>query len=213
MDQRDSPPVETRHHVDAESGDGTEQGQTHAVAFAEHDRRPDDGDRHAVGKRPPARIALRIVACGTGQRAMRRAERPKPRSFGSPLFALWPNSSGCGEKRAAEPFADRVPITIVRPPIVLGEPDRMGLPLFRSIARFGVHMVPGLDRRRFSLIDADDLVQLLILAAQRGKRCRLAVRPNRTDRRAITLPRAKRIPPMPSWAGWWPRRWDGTLSW
>ncbi len=30
--------------------------------------------------------------------------------------------------------------------------------------------MPGLDRRRFSLIHADDLVQLLILAAERGKR-------------------------------------------
>jgi nucleoside-diphosphate-sugar epimerase len=73
-------------------------------------------------------------------------------------------------ERAAEAFADRVPITVVRPPIVMGEADRLGLPLFRSIARFGVHMVPGLSRRRFSLIHADDLVQLMILAAQRGRR-------------------------------------------
>jgi dihydroflavonol-4-reductase len=79
------------------------------------------------------------------------------------------HSKRAGE-RAAEHFADHVPITIVRPPIVLGEGDRMGLPLFRSISRFGVHMVPGIDPRRFSLIHADDLVQLLILAAERGKR-------------------------------------------
>jgi nucleoside-diphosphate-sugar epimerase len=79
------------------------------------------------------------------------------------------HSKRAGE-RAAEHFADRVPITIVRPPIVMGEGDRLALPLFRSIARFGVHLVPGLDGRRFSLIHADDLVQLLILAAERGKR-------------------------------------------
>ena len=80
------------------------------------------------------------------------------------------HSKRAGE-RAAEAFADRVPITIVRPPIVLGESDRLGLPLFRSIARFGVHMVPGMiHRNRFSLIHAEDLSHLLILAAQRGKR-------------------------------------------
>ncbi|MEN6450328.1 MAG: NAD-dependent epimerase/dehydratase family protein [Thermoguttaceae bacterium] len=90
------------------------------------------------------------------------AERPLPVSH-------YGHSKRAGE-RAAEAFADRVPITIVRPPIVLGEADRMGLALFRSIARFGVHMVPSFQQRRFSLIHVDDLVQLFILAAERGKR-------------------------------------------
>ena len=95
--------------------------------------------------------------------------QPKTEADRSEPVSHYGHSKRAGE-RAAEHFADRVPITIVRPPIVLGEGDRLGLPLFRSIARFGVHMVPGLDRRRFSLIHADDLVQLLILAAERGKR-------------------------------------------
>ena len=67
-------------------------------------------------------------------------------------------------------YAHRVPTTIVRPPIVLGEGDRMGLPLFRSVLRFGVHLSPGLKPQRFSLIHADDLAHLVILAAERGKR-------------------------------------------
>jgi nucleoside-diphosphate-sugar epimerase len=96
-------------------------------------------------------------------------DKPKIESDRSMPVSHYGHSKRAGE-RAAEAFADRVPITIVRPPIVLGEADRMGLPLFRSIARFAVHMVPGLNRRRFSLIHADDLVQLLILAAERGKR-------------------------------------------
>jgi len=95
--------------------------------------------------------------------------QPKTEADRSEPVSHYGHSKRAGE-RAAEHYADRVPITIVRPPIVLGEGDRMGLPLFRSIARFGVHMVPGLDRRRFSLIHADDLVSLLILAAQRGRR-------------------------------------------
>ena len=95
--------------------------------------------------------------------------RPKTEADRSAPVSHYGHSKRAGE-RAAEAFADRVPITIVRPPIVLGEADRMGLPLFRSIAHFGVHMVPGLQPRRFSLIHADDLVQLLILAAERGRR-------------------------------------------
>jgi nucleoside-diphosphate-sugar epimerase len=73
-------------------------------------------------------------------------------------------------ERAAETVADRVPVTIVRPPIVLGQRDRLALPMFRSIARYGIHVVPALRRRPYSVIHADDLVELLILAAQRGKR-------------------------------------------
>lgn len=46
----------------------------------------------------------------------------------------------------------------------------MSLYWFRLIARFGVHVVPGRQPRRYSLIHVADLVQLLILAAQRGRR-------------------------------------------
>jgi dihydroflavonol-4-reductase len=94
---------------------------------------------------------------------------PKTEADRAEPVSHYGHSKRAGE-RAAESYADHVPITIVRPPIVLGEGDRMGLPLFRSIARFGVHMVPGLDQRRFSLIHADDLVELLLLAVERGKR-------------------------------------------
>jgi dihydroflavonol-4-reductase len=75
-----------------------------------------------------------------------------------------------GGEHAVESFAYRVPTTIVRPPIVLGEGDRMGLPLFRTVIRFGVHLSPSLKPPRFSLIHVADLVQLIMLAAERGKR-------------------------------------------
>jgi dihydroflavonol-4-reductase len=75
-----------------------------------------------------------------------------------------------GGERVAESFAHRVPITIVRPPIVLGQRDQMGLPLFRSVIRFGIHLAPHLKPQHFSLIHAADLAELLILAAERGRR-------------------------------------------
>lgn len=95
--------------------------------------------------------------------------RPRVESDPPEPVSHYGRSKRSGE-HAAESYAQRVPITVVRPPIVLGEGDRLGLPLFRSAIRFGVHMAPGLKPQRFSLIHADDLVNLIILAAERGKR-------------------------------------------
>ncbi|MGD0382538.1 MAG: NAD-dependent epimerase/dehydratase family protein [Thermoguttaceae bacterium] len=95
--------------------------------------------------------------------------RPKIESDPALPVSAYGHSKRAGELEA-ESFADRAPTTIVRPPIVLGEGDRLGLPMFRSVDKIGVHIVPGLGRHRFSLIHAADLVELLILAAQRGKR-------------------------------------------
>ena len=63
-----------------------------------------------------------------------------------------------------------MPVTVVRPPIVLGDGDAKGLELFRAIARYRCHLVPGIAPRRFSIIHVADLVQGIILAAQRGRR-------------------------------------------
>lgn len=77
-----------------------------------------------------------------------------------------------GEAAAAR-YAGAVPISIVRPPIVFGPGDRGGLEIFRPIARWGLHVVPGLGMRgdqRFSLVHVDDLVAGLLLVAERGER-------------------------------------------
>jgi nucleoside-diphosphate-sugar epimerase len=95
--------------------------------------------------------------------------RPKIESDPSLPVSSYGRSKRAAEQEA-ESFADRAPVTIVRPPIVLGEGDQLGLPMFRSVDKIGVHVVPGLGRNRFSVIHADDLVELIILAAQRGKR-------------------------------------------
>ena len=70
----------------------------------------------------------------------------------------------------AEEYADRVPITIVRPPIVYGEGDQNMLSVYRSIFRLGIHMALGVAYSRYSLIHVSDLVDALILCAQRGTR-------------------------------------------
>ena len=68
-------------------------------------------------------------------------------------------------ERLAAGFADRVPITIVRPPIVLGEGDMMGLKMFTSVARWGIHLHPTLKRTEYSVIHVADLADLLWRAA------------------------------------------------
>lgn len=83
--------------------------------------------------------------------------------------SIYGRSKRAGEIEA-ENMASRVPITVVRPPIVLGEGDKIGLSMFWSIDRFGLHVVPSLGRNRFSLIHAADLAELMIGAALRGQR-------------------------------------------
>ncbi len=71
---------------------------------------------------------------------------------------------------AAEAWSDRVPTTIVRPGIVFGPWDRLTLPMFRSIARLGIHPVPTFAPPPLSLLHVHDLVDVLLRAAERGVR-------------------------------------------
>ncbi len=72
---------------------------------------------------------------------------------------------------AARRFSSSVPLSIVRPPIVFGGGDSSLFPVFRMVARRGVHAMPGLwNRPEFSLVHVDDLVEALLLVACRGRR-------------------------------------------
>jgi dihydroflavonol-4-reductase len=71
---------------------------------------------------------------------------------------------------AARPFAAQMPITIVRPAIAFGPGDPTTFDWFRSVYRFGLHIVPGRRVARFSLVDVDDLAEILLRAAARGVR-------------------------------------------
>jgi nucleoside-diphosphate-sugar epimerase len=64
--------------------------------------------------------------------------------------------------------ADRVPVTVVRPPGVFGPGDSLLMPLFRLV-RWRFNVVPGRGLR-VSWIYVADLVEALIRAAERGRR-------------------------------------------
>lgn len=89
-------------------------------------------------------------------------------------------SKRAGEVAAAA-LADRVPITVVRPGAVFGEGDRATLEMFRPVARWGVHMVPVRPKLGVSMIHLDDLIALILLAAERGS----TIRPESGDDAAL----------------------------
>jgi len=72
-------------------------------------------------------------------------------------------------KLAAEHFvlhqADRVPVTVVRPPVVYGRRDRNVLVLFRTAQRFRVLPAIGSVQNRLSMVHVSDLVRGIRLAA------------------------------------------------
>lgn len=113
-----------------------------------------------MGRTKPPRIVVvsSLAAAGpSGNRPRTEADPPRPVSdYGR---------SKLDAERLAARYADRLPITIVRPPIVLGEGDTMGWRMFASVARWGVHLHPTLRRTEYSLIHVADLVDLLWGAA------------------------------------------------
>lgn len=80
---------------------------------------------------------------------------------------------------AAEAWAGEVPITIVRPPVVLGPGDRTGLALFRNIRRFRSFLVLGAGFR-ISVIHVSDLTAAIVAAAQCGQRLPARATSNRS---------------------------------
>jgi nucleoside-diphosphate-sugar epimerase len=119
----------------------------------------------AARETPPVLVSVSsLAAAGPSQPERPRVESDPPR----------PVSNYGRTKRAAEimaaSFAARVPITVVRPPIVFGEGDLQMRDVFRSIFRYGVHLALGVSRSRYSLIHVNDLVEALILCGQRGTR-------------------------------------------
>ncbi len=113
--------------------------------------------------RPVLVLVSSLAAAGpSGERPIVESDPPVPvSSYGRSKFA--------GEQVALR-YADALPITVVRPCIVFGAGDRGMFEVFRPIARLGLHVVGGSDDRRVSLVAVADLVECLLLAAEKGER-------------------------------------------
>ena len=113
---------------------------------------------------PPVVILLSsLSAAGPMQEDRLRTESDPP----CPI-SHYGRSKRAGEI-AAESFAGKVPITVLRPPVVFGPGDRAGLSLFRIIRKVGIHAMLGLGKR-VSLVFVGDVVNAAINAAQNAQR-------------------------------------------
>lgn len=118
----------------------------------------------AAAPRPPVLVVVSSLAAGGPVRGERARTEP---DGAQPVSAYGRMKLAC--EQAARAHAARVPVTIVRPPMVIGEGDRWALGLFQS-ARRGLHVVPSRRPSRVCLIHAADLAPALVRAAERGAR-------------------------------------------
>jgi nucleoside-diphosphate-sugar epimerase len=120
----------------------------------------------AAAENPPVLVSVSSAAAGGP------SEIDRPRKENDPPAPI----SGYGQsKRAAEQglaeFADRVPITIVRPPSVFGAEEKYLRSFFKAALR-GWIIAPGMTDHRYSLIHVEDLIDGMILAFTHGRRIR-----------------------------------------
>jgi nucleoside-diphosphate-sugar epimerase len=114
---------------------------------------------------PPTLVSISsLAAAGPAP-----ADRPRVESDPARPVSHYGRAKRAAELIAAD-YSSRVPITIVRPPIVFGEGDVAMRDVFRSIFRFGVHLALGVAPNRYSLIHVRDLVDAMILCGERGSR-------------------------------------------
>jgi len=114
--------------------------------------------------KPVLVVVSSLAAAGPCTAGRPRVENDVP----SPVSA-YGRSKLAGESAAAG-YAGAVPISIVRPPMVYGAGDSGMIELFRAIARWGVHLVPGRGEQYVSVIHVADLVEGLLLVAEKGER-------------------------------------------
>ncbi len=145
-------------------------GATKSLRRRDLERTNKEGVRNvamACARQPNPPILVHISSLAAGGPALEG--RPRKEADGTQPVSNYGHSKLAGEQ-AARALAGDVPLTILRPPIVLGEADRDGLNMFDSIARWNLHLVPGLTDERFSVIHGDDLAWAMISAALHGGR-------------------------------------------
>jgi nucleoside-diphosphate-sugar epimerase len=114
--------------------------------------------------RPPVFVYISSLAAA----GPARAGLPLTETSPSRPVSAYGRSKLAGE-RYLQALANRLPITVLRPPMVYGPGDLYTLKLF-ALARSGLNVVAGFKLFPLAIIHVTDLVEAMHLAAERGRR-------------------------------------------
>ena len=121
--------------------------------------------RHLLGAIIARRLFPRFIFLSSQAAAGPARDLQRPVDEADPPRPIEPyGRSKLEAERIVQSFADRVPVTILRPCAVFGPHDRDFLPLFRFADR-GVIPYPGVANHWFSVLHVDDLVEAMLVAA------------------------------------------------
>lgn len=113
---------------------------------------------------PNVVLVSSLAAAGPSKNTLWKAEN-------DPLTPVsnYGKSKAAGEQ-VARSFASKLPISVVRPPIVYGARDTAFAEMIRPIVQIGLHPYPGaLPLRRYSMVHVQDLCRALWLVSERGE--------------------------------------------
>ena len=144
------------------------QGQIHFntnESFEQVNSQGTDNVMQAAAAQNPKPVVLAVsslAAMGPTQTLSKPVESDTIR----PVSEYGKSKAAC--EQALRAYADKVDISIVRPPIVLGAGDASSLPLFTNV-KMGIH--PAIDKNQYhSLVYVKDLVRLMVEIVERGER-------------------------------------------
>ena len=121
----------------------------------------------ACAEASPAPVLVFISSLAAGGPS--RLGQPRQESDrDSPISAY--GESKLAAERAAATLADKIPLSIVRPPIIFGQRDRSSLSIFLGVQKVRLHAIPGVRKFPVSLVHVSDLCDALVRIAERGAR-------------------------------------------
>jgi nucleoside-diphosphate-sugar epimerase len=127
-----------------------------------------EGTRNVCEALLRAGSKARLVLCGS-LAACGPSAPSRPHVEEDPLHpAEWYGESKAEAERIALAYADRLPVTVARPPRILGPGDHENLTFFKLMKR-GIRLEIGGGPRPLMMVDVEDVVDLLLLLAERDE--------------------------------------------